>query len=209
VALLARHDVPLIEDDVYGDAGHGEDRPAPAKKWDRDGGVILCSSFSKTLAPGYRVGWMAGGRYHADLMRLKLATTLATATAPQLAIAAFLRSSSYSRYVQQVRRTFSDQVARGREAVARAFPHGTRVSQPRGGFVLWVALPDGLDADRLAEAALAAGISITPGSLFSPRDDYRNCFRLSCGRPWSDTLDRAVETLGRLVRRQQRRSTER
>jgi DNA-binding transcriptional MocR family regulator len=172
------------------------------KKWDREGRVILCSSFSKTLAPGYRIGWVAGGRYHADLTRLKLATTLATSTAPQLAIAAFLRSSSYPRFTTQMRLAFRDQVTLGREAVARFFPGGTRVTQPSGGFVLWIALPEGCDADRLAQDAFDAGISISPGSLFSPSGRYRHCLRLSCGHPWSAAMDRAVQTLGRLAARQ-------
>lgn len=199
LALLEGRDLPLIEDDVYGEASHVAERPAPAKKWDRDGRVILCSSFSKTLAPGYRIGWVAGGRYHADLTRLKLATTLATSTAPQLAIAAFLRSSSYPRFMTQMRLAFRDQVTLGREAVARFFPQGSRITQPAGGFVLWIALPDGCDADQLAADALDAGISIASGSLFSPSGRYRNCLRLSCGHPWSAAMDRAVQTLGRLA----------
>jgi DNA-binding transcriptional MocR family regulator len=199
-ALLAAHDVPLIEDDVYGEACHDGDRPAPVKAWDRDGRVILCSSFSKVLAPGYRIGWIAGGRYHESITRLKLATTLATPAVPQLAIAAFLRSPAYDRFIRKVRVAYRDQVTRGREAVARFFPAGTRVTQPRGGFLLWIELPGGVDSERLADAALAAGISISPGTLFSGSDQHRHCIRLSCGQPWTPELDRAVERLGRLAR---------
>ncbi|MBX7186690.1 MAG: PLP-dependent aminotransferase family protein, partial [Vicinamibacteria bacterium] len=137
-ALLARHDVPLIEDDVYGEAFHGPERPAPVKAWDRGGRVLWCSSFSKVLAPGYRIGWIAGGRYQERLKRLKFANTLATPAVPQLAIAAFLRSGSHDRFMKGVRASYRDQVERGREAVARFFPKGTRVTQPQGGFLLWI-----------------------------------------------------------------------
>ena len=202
VALLSRHDVPLIEDDVYGEAFHGAERPFPAKAWDRDGRVLLCSSFSKVLAPGYRIGWIAGGRYHDRLTRLKLAMTMATPAVPQLAIAAFLRSASYDQFMKKVRAAYRDQVTRGREAVARFFPAGTRVTQPRGGFVLWVEMPPSVDGLRLADEALAARISISPGSLFSAHERHRHCIRLSCGEPWTAELDRAVETLGGIARRQ-------
>ena len=199
--LLARHDVPLIEDDVYGEAFHGGERPAPVKAWDRQGNVLLCSSFSKVLAPGYRIGWIAGGRFHDRVTRLKLATTLATPALPQLAIAAFLRSGSYSQFLKKVRRSYSDQVLRGREAVARFFPAGTRVTQPRGGFVLWVEMPKSVDSLKLTDEARSRGISISPGTLFSVHDRYRHCIRLSCGEPWTPQLDRAIETLGGIASR--------
>jgi len=199
LTLIARHDVPLIEDDVYGEAFHGAERPAPAKAWDRQGRVILCSSFSKVLAPGYRIGWIAAGRYHDRVMRLKLATTLATPALQQLALAAFLRSGSYAQFLKKVRRAYSDQVARGRDAIARFFPHGTRVTQPRGGFLLWVEMPRAIDSLRLADEALTAGISIAPGPLFSARGQHRHCIRLSCGEAWTPVLDRAIETIGRMA----------
>ena len=200
-ALLERYDVPLIEADVYGEAFHGLVRPAPVKAWDRGGRVLWCSSFSKVLAPGYRIGWIAGGRYQESLMRLKLAGTLATPALPQLAIAAFLRTGSHDRFMKSVRAAYRDQLARGRDAVARYFPEGTRMSQPRGGFLLWVEMPAGVDSVRLADEALAGGISVAPGTLFSTQEAHRCCLRLSCGQPWSPALERAVESLGRIARR--------
>lgn len=200
-ALLSRYDVPLIEDDVYGEAFHGPERPAPIKAWDRGGRVLWCSSFSKVLAPGYRIGWIAGGRYQERLTRLKLANTLATPAVPQLAIAAFLRSGAHDRFMKTVREAYRDQVVRGREAVARFFPEGTRVTRPRGGFLLWIEMGSRVDSVRLADEALAAGISISPGSLFSLQNRHRHCLRLSCGQPWTDELDKAVQTLGRIAGR--------
>jgi DNA-binding transcriptional MocR family regulator len=199
--LLERYELPLIEDDVYGEASHDDRRPAPVKAWDPGGWVLLCSSFSKTLAPGYRIGWIAGGRYHDRLVRLKFATTLATPAVPQLAIAAFMRSDGYSRFMTRVRRAYRDQVTRAREAIARHFPDGTRVTLPRGGFVLWIELPHMVDGDQVADDAEAAGISVSPGSLFSAQGRHRAALRVSCGQPWTAAHDRAIEKLGSIVRR--------
>lgn len=205
-ALLARHEVPLIEDDVYGEASHDDGRPAPVKAWDRGGWVLLCSSFSKTLAPGYRIGWISGGRYQEQLTRLKFATTLATPAVPQLAIAAFLRSGAHDRFMARVRAAYSDQITRAREAIAQHFPQGTLVTRPRGGFVLWVELPSSIDGDIVAEDCLAAGISVSPGSLFSAHGRHRHALRLSCGQPWGADLDRAIEKLGKITERRLRPS---
>jgi DNA-binding transcriptional MocR family regulator len=201
VTLLTRHDVPLIEDDVYGDAFHGDERPSPAKVWDRKGIVLLCSSFSKLLAPGYRVGWIVGGRYQAAVTRAKLATTLANAALPQMALAAYLRSGACDQFLRRIRRIYRDQTLRGRDAIARSFPAGTRITSPAGGFVLWVEMPAGIDALELAERARGEGIAVSPGPLFSARRQHHTCLRVSCGEPWSKAHDRAVATLGRLASR--------
>ncbi len=206
VELLARHQVPLIEDEVYGDLGFGESRPRPAKAFDRHGLVLYCSSFSKVIAPGYRVGWIAGGRFHERIVALKFTTTLATPTLPQLVIAAFLKGGAFDRHLREMRLACQRQVELMREAIGLHFPPGTRVTKPAGGFLLWVEMPTAVDSLRLFDEALAEGISITPGSVFSARLRFRNCIRLNCGRPWSETIQRAVATLGRLAAAQLRRT---
>ncbi len=197
VQLLAEHDVPLIEDDIYGDLSHHSPRQKAAKSYDRKGLVMLCSSFSKTLAPGFRVGWVVPGRWREQIEHLKYVNTTATATYPQLAIAEFLEQGSYDHYLRKTRVLYAQGIERMMHAVARYFPEGTRVTQPEGGFVLWVELPEKVDAFELHRRALARKISITPGSLFSPRPAYRNCIRLTCALPWTETLERALITLGR------------
>lgn len=198
VRLCVRHDVPLIEDDVYGDLAFDE-RPRPAAHWDREGRVLLVGSVSKTLAPGYRVGWIAAGKYQERIESLKFALTVSTPTLPQMAIAEFLGSGGYDRHVRKLRNHLRAQVERTRAAVAAHFPEGTRVSSPAGGFVLWVELPPNTDAYALQSAALAENISVAPGPIFSPRERFSNCVRLSCGFPWSERHDRAIRTLGRLT----------
>ncbi|HSW53170.1 MAG TPA: PLP-dependent aminotransferase family protein [Sulfuricaulis sp.] len=199
VQLLAEHEVPLIEDDICGDLAHSAPRPKAAKSYDRKGLVMLCSSFSKTLAPGYRVGWVAPGRWREQIEHLKYVNTMATATLPQLAIAEFLEHGNYDHYLRKTRARYAQGIERMTHAVARYFPDGTRVTQPAGGFVLWVEMPKAVDALELHRRALARKILVAPGPLFSPKQAYRNCIRLTCALPWDERLERALVTLGRLA----------
>lgn len=199
VQLLAQHEVPLIEDDVYGSLYFGEQRPKVAKSYDEDGWVLSCSSFSKTIAPGYRVGWVLPGRYHETLLEWKQATFSATASLPQRAMAEFLASGQYERHLQRLRKAFREQVERGRFLFARHFPEGTRITQPQGGFVLWIELPRGVSGLDVFEQALEQGIGITPGILFSATRRYRNFIRINCGFPWQEHNEQAVQRLGEIV----------
>lgn len=200
-AMLAARNIPLIEDDIYGDLYFGTQRPRNVKAYDPDGRVLLCSSFSKTLAPGYRVGWVAPGRYQQQVERLKSMTSVATTSLTQMAIAEFLRDGGYERHLGRLRRAFAAQTQMMMQAVAAHFPAGTRVTRPAGGFVLWVELPKAVDAMELHASALEKKINIAPGTIFSASGAYSNFIRLSCGDPWSERIDRAVATLGRLAGR--------
>jgi DNA-binding transcriptional MocR family regulator len=200
VALLDSHDVPLVEDDVYGDLVFDGPRPHAIKAFDTRGSVLYCSSFSKTLSPGLRVGWAIPGRYQNDLELLKLVVNQATAPAPQLAIAAFLDSGGFDRHLRRVRRSYREQMEQTIESVTRHFPAETRHTTPAGGHVLWIQLPDGADALALYEAADREGVRIAPGPMFSPSGGYRDFIRLNTGFPWSDATDRQIATLGRLIR---------
>jgi DNA-binding transcriptional MocR family regulator len=199
VEVLARHDVPLIEDDVYGELVYEGRRPSAIKAFDRRGLVLYCSSYSKTLSPGLRVGWAIPGRYQNQVELLKLVVNQATAVAPQLALAAFLDSGGCDRHIRKVRRMYRAQMTAMIDAVERYFPDTTRLTRPQGGHVLWVQLPEGVDAMALYEAAEAEGIRIAPGPMFSPSGGYRHFIRLNTGFPWSAATERQVETLGRLV----------
>jgi len=200
--VLARRDVPVIEDDIYGDLQHEGPRPRCIKAFDRDGRVLLCGSFSKTLAPGYRVGYIAAGRWHDRVLRLKKTSSLAGATLPSLAIAEFLRNGGYDRYLRSLRQEYRHQVARMREAIVESFPAGIGLSRPKGGFVLWCELPAKVDSIKLFWQARAAGISIAPGPLFSTQRSHKNFIRLNCGYPWTAATERSLGILGHLVKRQ-------
>jgi DNA-binding transcriptional MocR family regulator len=160
--------------------------------------VLLVSSFSKTLAPGARVGWCAPGKYLREVIRLKVGSTLATPTLPQQAIAQFLATGGYEHHLRKTRAFYANQVQLVSAAVQRHFPPGTRVTRPGGGFVVWVEMPQRVDAMRLYEQAQARKIAIAPGPIFSPAGGFRRHVRLNCSSPWSDELDRAIRTLGEL-----------
>ncbi|HSH43016.1 MAG TPA: PLP-dependent aminotransferase family protein [Arenicellales bacterium] len=199
VAAMSERSIPLIEDDIYGDLYFTDERPRTLKSFDRDGGVLLCSSFSKAVAPGYRVGWVLPGIHQEKVMAKKQVVSAATASLPQLAMAELLRSGAYDRNLSNLRRHYGEQVRRMRAAVAEYFPKGTRVSDPAGGFVLWVELPAGTDAMELFDRAMEHGIGITPGVVFSSSGKYRNFIRLNAGNPWDERIDNAVRTVGRLA----------
>lgn len=204
VTVCARHDIPLIEDDIYGDLQHMGPRPPPAKSFDATGNVILCSSFSKTLAPGARIGWLCGGKYSQSLRERKFASSGASSTLLQEVTADLLRSGGYERHLAKLRAAYAVYVDQVASAVARHFPPGTRMTQPRGGFVIWIELQPDIDSAALLPAALKRGVNFAPGALFSPSGGFRNFLRLNCGHRWSPALDAAIARLGQLIRKASR-----
>lgn len=199
VDLLERHRVPLIEDDIYGDIHFGAERPRPFMALKPEADIIYCSSFSKTVAPGYRIGWAASNRHIQRILEEKFALTLCSPALPQVALAEFLASGGYDSHLRRMRRVFADHIERMIRAIDRSFPKATRVTRPAGGFVLWLELPEGCDSRRLFDQALAKGICFAPGDAFTASGRYRNCMRLSCGHAWDARIEAAVETLGALV----------
>ncbi len=189
----------VFEDDVYGELHFGLGRPRPAKAFDRAGLVLHCSSFSKCLAPGYRVGWAAAGRFAQAMQRLKLMTTLATSIPSQLALVHYLQGGAYERHLRQLRQTLAAQQAVALEAIAAHFPAGTRVTRPEGGYFLWVELPQPFDALQLHRLALAQCISIAPGHVFSADRRFGHCLRINYGLPDASRLRDALRTLGQLA----------
>ncbi len=199
VELLAKHEVPLIEDDVYSELYHGLRRPPPAKAFDRQGLVMHCSSFSKCLAPGYRVGWAAAGRFAQRVQRLKLMTSLATAVPTQEALSDYLQHGGYDRHLRQLRQTLADSQARALRGIAKHFPKGTRVTRPEGGYFLWVELPEQVDALKLHRLASSQNISLAPGHIFSADQRFAHCLRLNYGQAGDERFDDALRTIGQLA----------
>jgi DNA-binding transcriptional MocR family regulator len=200
VALLARHGIPLIENDVYGELFFDAERPSPAKTWDRRGGVLHCGSFSKSLAPGYRLGWVAAGRFHEAVRQNKFLLSINANVPAQAAIADFLKHGGYELHLRRLRSKLRGQRDQLLRAVARHFPAGTAASRPHGGYVLWVQLPPGsADTLDLMARALDEGVSLAPGVLFSPNGRHSHALRLNYGHPWSTEMERGVAVIGRLA----------
>jgi DNA-binding transcriptional MocR family regulator len=202
LALLARHAVPLIEDDVYGDIHFTRDRPRPFIALDGGANTIYCSSFSKSLAPGYRIGWIATAAFAQQVVDRKLAFSLCNPVLPQVALADFLASGAYDAHMRRLRRFLEQNLLRLARAIEASFPADTRVSRPAGGFALWVELPRGFDSRALFDEALEHGICFAPGDVFSASRRFRNCLRLSAGSTWSERIEKGVRRLGDLARAQ-------
>lgn len=197
--LLARYQVPLIEDDVYRDLYFGPRKPRPVKAFDREGWVIHCASFSKTLAPGYRVGWACAGRWTRDIERLKVMSSLSASIPSQAAISDYLSQGGYDLHLRRLRQTILHHRALMVDAIAESFPAGTKVTQPEGGYFLWVELSRRIDALELMRLAMAAGVSLMPGSLFSADRRFAHCIRLNYGATSADMVVRGTRILGKLV----------
>ncbi|MCP4804204.1 MAG: PLP-dependent aminotransferase family protein [Proteobacteria bacterium] len=197
VRICAAADVPLVEDEAYGDLGFDGSRPRSLKSWDITGIVLSCGTLSKTVSPGLRLGWVAGGRYTGQLARLKMVSSLACATVPQLTAAEFLLNGGYERHLRRLRRAYRDHVGRMSATVAASFPLGTGISRPRGGQFVWLQLPHG-DALELFERAWDEGISVAPGPMFSATGGHRRCIRLNA-TAWTPEAQRAVVRVGALA----------
>jgi DNA-binding transcriptional MocR family regulator len=199
VELLAKYEVPLIEDDVYSELRFGSAPIRPAKFFDRQGLVLHCGSFAKSLAPGYRIGWAAAGRFAEQLERAKWMTTLSASVPAQRAIADYLKHGGYDLFLRKLRRKLAAQQADMLSAIDRYFPAQTSATRPDGGYFTWVELPRHVDSLRLFEAALERGISLAPGAIFSASGEFRHHIRLNYGYPWSPEIERAMATLGELA----------
>lgn len=201
IELARRHALPVIEDDVFGDLYYGSERPTPLKAWDRDGGIVYCSSFTKSFAPALRLGWVSGGRWHRRMERLKVSNSYVTSALLQATLADCLASGVYQRQAEQLRRHLARQSRALADAVLSAFPHGTSLIRPQGGMLLWVCCPERVDTLQLLHQALAHSVSFTPGQVFSAEPRFDRYLRLNVGHRWNDRTAAAVTLLGGLARR--------
>lgn len=199
VALCECHQVALIEDDTYGALGHDDVPRKAVKAWDPAGTVIYCASLRKTLAPGLRLGWMTGGRWHARIQMLKYAQSRSNEALAQISVAQFMASSAYDRHLARLRRMLNAQREQMAEAIARYFPAGTRLNVPTGSMLLWVEMPAGTSAQKVFDTALLQGIRVAPGTMFSNSSRFDHYLRVSCGFPFSGEMDDALRKLAAIV----------
>ncbi len=196
---LSQKNIPVIEDDLYADLFFGLNRPLSCKSFDKNSNVIWCGSVSKTLAPGYRVGWVAPGKYLERMMHHKLVSSVSSATLQQEAVATFLESGRYENHLRKLRGILHTNCMKLTDSVSCCFPEGTRISAPGGGFMLWVELPDCFNTTELYDILMEHKISIAPGRMFTLQNQYENCMRLSFGMEWNETINQAVKVIGRIL----------
>jgi DNA-binding transcriptional MocR family regulator len=200
VDMLAKKEIPLIEDDIYGELYFGKTRPRTCKSFDKKGLVLQCASFSKSLAPGYRIGWAMPGKFKKKVLGLKRMHTVSTNTLAQAAVAEFLNNGRYELHLRHLRKALHTQSLRYMQGVSEYFPDDCCITRPQGGFTLWIEMNKKINAYKLHKKALKHHIGIAPGQIFSSQGKFENCFRLSYGNPWNDKIGNGLQTLGKLMR---------
>ena len=200
VSLVTRKNIVLIEDDIYGELFFGQQRLKACKAYDLFENVILCSSFSKSVAPGYRIGWLIAGRYKSEIFEYKMNHSVTTVSVTETAMAHFLENGRYDLHMRQLRKTLHVQCLQYLQAIHEFFPDTVKISAPEGGFVIWVAMPDGCDSVKLYRKLIGKGISIAPGQLFSRKLDLQSYFRISFGSPFTPDIQRAIGEIGAELR---------
>ncbi len=200
VNLAHTYDCLIIEADLYGDIYFGDNRPKTCKSFDQEGRVMLCSSFSKTLAPGYRVGYIAGGTFADEIVRLKMYHNVTANSLTHQITARILQTGRYDRYLNQLRTKLEHNKWRYLELIRHSFPDNTKISNPSGGYMLWIELDQRVDTNILFERCLEKGIRIAPGRLFSLRNQYRHCLRISYGLQWNEQIEKGIQTIGDLAK---------
>lgn len=199
VGLLEKYNVPLIENDINADVYFGNQRPKSCKTYDKAGLVLWCGSVSKSLAPGYRVGWVEAGRFKEAVLKMKLYHAISSTAITQEATAVFLENGRYEAHLKKLRNTLHLNYLKYIEAINAFFPEGTKASRPKGGFVLWLELDNRIDTSVLYEQAIKQKISIAPGKMFTLRNQFNNCLRLNFGLNWNDHTQASLQTLGQLA----------
>lgn len=199
VEMLAKKNLPLNEDDIYGELYFGRTRPKTCKTFDKKGLVLHCASVSKSLAPGYRIGWTIPGKFKDDVIRLKRMHTVSTNSLAQAAVANFLSNGRFELHLRHLRKALHTQSLRYIQAVCEHFPADTLITRPQGGFTLWIEMNKKINAYKLHKRALKHNIGIAPGQIFSSQGRFENCFRLSYGEPWSPRIEEGIKTLGRIM----------
>ncbi len=200
VEIINAHNIPLIEDDIYGELYFGKSRPRTCKYYDTKGLVMYCSSLSKSLTPGYRIGWTIPGKFFEQVKQIKRIQNISSPTLTQAAMAHFLKHGRYEYHLKTLRTALHTQSLRYVQAIIKYFPADTKVSRPHGGFILWLELNKKVNAFKLRTEAMKHCISIVPGKLFSASTNYSSCIRICFGKPWSKETDEALMVLGKLIK---------
>ena len=199
VKLMELHNVPLIEDDLFGDLYFSSHRPTCCKSYDESGIVLWCGSFSKTLAPGYRVGWVAPGKFKEKVIRTKYYHSLYTTSITHEAVGSFLENDRYENHLRKLRLTLHRNSLQFLRCISEYFPDDTKVTRPQGGLHMWVELNKRKDTVALYNQAMEHKISIAPGRMFTLQDQYHNCMKLNCGLLFTPKVEAAIKLLGKLA----------
>jgi DNA-binding transcriptional MocR family regulator len=199
VTLLAEFKIPLIEDDLLSDLSFDGSRVKPCKSFDEEGLVLYCSSASKTIASGLRVGWIAPGAFYKEVSYFKTFTNISAPNITQLIVAEFLSSGKYDRHIRQLTRSLAQRMFLFQQAIKRHFPQGTHMSRPQGGCILWVELPRSINGYQLFKQAIERKIAIIPGQLSSATSKFDHCIRINCAGDPDVDIDSVILNLSKII----------
>ncbi len=200
IHMAQKYNIPIIEDDIYGDLFFGDKRPTTFKSLDKKGMVLYCSSFSKALAPGLRTGWTVPGIFKNTVIRMKLNTAISTPGINQAVVARFVKTGAFDRHLRQLRNKLKNQASAMAIAVSKYFPSDTQITFPKGGMFIWIVLNKKIDSMEIYQRAYQKKISILPGTICSSTDRYKNCLRINCGIKWSQRLEDGIKTIGQIIK---------
>ena len=200
IHMAQKYNIPIIEDDIYGDLFFGDKRPTTFKSLDKKGMVLYCSSFSKALAPGLRTGWTVPGIFKNTVIRMKLNTAISNPGINQAVVARFVKTGAFDRHLRQLRNKLKNQASAMAIAVSKYFPSDTQITFPKGGMFIWIVLNKKIDSMEIYQRAYQKKISILPGTICSSTDRYKNCLRINCGIKWSQRLEDGIKTIGQIIK---------
>lgn len=199
VALLAAYQIPLIEDDVCQELYFDAPSPKSAKFFDESGLVLHCGSFSKSLAPGYQVGWLIAGKFQHKINQLKCLSNLTVPSLLQMTLAEYIQHENFDHHLKKLRHTLEIQQAQLIDLLDQYFPQQTKITKPKGGYTLWVELTKTINTTELFYKAMKQKIIIAPGCIFSAKGHYKNCLRMNYAYPINDTYRQAIKRLATLM----------
>jgi DNA-binding transcriptional MocR family regulator len=197
--IAARAGLLIVEDNPYGLLGF-EGEPQPALRAHSAEGVIYLGTFSKTFAPGLRVGWvLAPGPVRAKLVLANEAATLCPPTFSQFAVAAYLAEAPWKEQVKAFRELYRERRDATLEALQALMPAGLSWTQPAGGFYVWLSLPPGLDAKAMLPRAITNRVAYVPGTGFYADGGGSGHLRLSYCYPEPARIREGVRRLAGVI----------
>jgi DNA-binding transcriptional MocR family regulator len=200
VDVARRKNLPIIENGGYMDLQYGKVCAPTLKRFDESGLVLQIGSFSNTLAPGYGIGWLVPGRFQEKIMQMKFASNLISGGIFQRAVADYMQSGNFNRHLRNLRAKLQARMEHGMALMAKYFPPGSKVTKPSGGFMVWVEGPQSFDSVAACRAALARGVGLPPGPVFSAHEAFRNYIGLNLSFPWTSESEARLKVVGDLIR---------